>query len=799
MHNGSITIQNDEQSTMEQMLAEEKVAKIGRFQNSGLGTNALTGLLSLFICLSAHGQSLDSIRNGAAASDAPTSEMVSLGARLADRIGSFELVDQQEIGTLTIQREEISSKLKWHMPANMLAGWYQVSFPATSRFQVVASQLDENEPFRLTAIHPDDAASVPHSAFAFKAPNATPIALTNLPEPLLNPTPVQTWRSSQPLWIDRNTVVELEVRRPLLVVGGLEFQPVPADAQVSLTLKGEAPYNMFTDAKPVRFHYELRNLSGQSFHGALQFTLKDVVDGSAQERRVEVSIKPGGIASDDMDWKPEFGAYRLTADTLNEAGKMLYSEQRHLTYGPAIDLQTLPDSWPVGFHRSPSEPDIIPPIGAKWIRVWGGWGEMERIPGHYDWSLMDRNVAMAQKYGYRLLWVCHGVPLWSLPEKDRTKQRAGALYAPANIDQIRPFLRAFWERYAKTGVFGAVEIGNEPNAHPGWSPNQYGQYARAIYEETHRATTNVKVVGISMSGGLHAQYMEDSLRAGLDTTMDIASLHLYEVANPVGERSIETKIRTFDRILRAHGLEHLPVWNTESGAPMDIRQDGMIVSQEELNRQIRQNPNFNPDVPWRVGQEWRAPSELLGTAWAIRASFQEFAMGVEKNFMFAWSGSPHFTWVHDYQPGGNPLPKLTVAAAGVMSAMLRDYGPQPTQTQPVMQPAGNWLVFAHRFAGPRGRMTVVYVQPSTVDAGSGDPVATLATGGDHPATQSKKEFSPWLRAQSPAPVRVWVPVEADRVIVTDMLGRKLQSLQAVNGNVEVAATEIPQYVLEMNK
>lgn len=770
--------------------------------------NELAVVLGLLIPVSIHGQGFNTSRNDSVTGSAeaaqpalpakPAAAMHTvLGVRQAGCLGSFELVDHEAIGSVAIQRAEVSSRLEWRMPADISPGWYQASFPATRRFQVVAARLDENEPFRITVTRPDDAAAAPQSAFALKAPNSMAVTLARLPKPLLDPTPVQSWRSSQPLWIDGNAVVQLEVRRPLLVVGGVELRPVPANARVGLTLEGEAPYGMFTDAGPVRFHYELRSLSDQPFRGALQFTLRDALDGSEQKRRINVSIKPGAAASGDLEWRPKFGAYRLTVETENDDGEVQYAEQRHLTYGPAIDPKTLPDRWPVGFHRSPSEPDIIPPMGAKWIRVWGGWGQMEPEPGRYDWTQMDRNVAMARKYGFRLLWVCHGVPLWSLPDEHREKSRAGAHYAPADIDRIRSFLRAFWARYAPTGLFGAVEIGNEPNAHPGWSPEQYGQMARAVYEETHRATDQVRVVGISMSGGLHAQYMEDALKAGLDKNMDIASLHVYEIANPVGERSVATKTGTFLQILREHGLQHLPVWNTESGVPTDIRQDGLIVSQEDLNRQIRQHPRFDPNLSWRVDEAWRGASEILGTAWAIRASYQEFAMGVEKNFMFAWSGSPHFSWVHDSRPGGNPMPKLPVVATAVMSTMLRDFGPEPTPEQPVIKPVGDWLVFAHRFAGPRGRMTVVYVHPSDVTAGSGDQVAALATGDDPPASSGNNERSPWLRTQKPAPVPVRVNVNTPRVIVTDMLGRGQQRIRAVNGSVAIAATEIPQYVLEI--
>ena len=420
-------------------------------------------------------------------------------------------------------------------------------------------------------------------------------------------------------------------------------------------------------------------------------------------------------------------------------------------------------------------------------------------PGVYDWSEMDAHIKMANENGYRLLWVCHGVPEWSLPKEVLDKPRPFANYAPSDIDEIRPFLRKFWERYGNSGVVGAVEIGNEPNAHPGWPPDKYAMMGRAVYEETHKATKGIRVIGICMSGGTHIEYMENALNDGLDKNMDIASLHLYEIANPIGDRSIERKTRLFMEKLREHGLGDLPVWNTESGCPMQMRQDGVILSQEDLNRQIIKRPEFDSSMAWRVGSSWRGPSELLGAAWMIRASYQQFTMGVEKNFMFEWSGSPHFSWVYDWRPGGNVLPKIIVVATGVMSKMLLDYGSSPTAEQPkVESSSAGWLAFAHRFQGPKGRMTIVYVQPD-IYAGSGDQVAALAAGDDDvkaKITESNVQ-SPWLRTSKPDPVIVQVPVVSEEVTVVDMFGKKTtRSMKAVNGIVEIKAAEEPQYIIE---
>ena len=722
-----------------------------------------------------------------------------LGLSKAEQSGNFELINGTPAGTVAIQRGVISSRFTWNKPEELKPGWYRFRFPATRIYQVIPQRLDENEPFIISVTGTDENKTGSASSYAIKVPGATPLALHALPDPILDPTEVQTWQTCEPLWIGENSSISLDVRRPLLIVGDVSLEKVPARELVQLIFKGDAAYNMFTDDKPVRFHYELRNFSGKEINGTIHFVIKDAVDSSEETQALPVKIEAMGTLSNDWEFTPKYGAYLVTAELTSKKAGLICRQDRNITYSPYIDVNKLPDSWPIAFHITTHQPQMMPPSGIKWIRIWGGWSEMEKEPGKYDWSFMDGHVALAKNNGYRLLWVCTGPPAWTLPDSIRNLPRDQRVYTNEEIDKIRPFLHLFWQRYKDSGTIAAVEIGNEPNAHREWTPQIYARFARNIYEVTHQETNNVKVIGISMSGGTHIEYMEKVLQAGLNKHMDIASLHLYEVAHPAGDRSVESKTRLFMQKLKEYGLGSMPVWDTESGCPMQMRQDGVIVPQEKLNQQILQRKDFDPGIPWRVGKAWRAPYELLGAAWMIRASFQQFTLGVQKNFIFQWDASPHFSWVNDWHPGGNPMPKIIVVATGVMSKMLENYGPQPTAQQPAMKQTEDWLVFGHRYQGTEGIMTIVYVHPAKLYAGSGDKVAALAAG-DHESADSLTEnaLSPWLRNQKPKPVTVQVPVSAGltQVKVMDMLGRDTKTVPVENGFAEIEATEIPQYVLE---
>jgi hypothetical protein len=259
-------------------------------------------------------------------SSANDQETILLNLDEADQQGSFELVENAEIGRMAVQRASNESKLLWPKPAEAEPGWYRIKFHASGKFQVIADNLLEREPFIITISYPDkEEAEVQHS-FAFKSDEAKTVSLNDLPKPLLNPTRVQAWQSSQPLWLDENSRIELAVRRPLLIAGNVQLEKIPREEAVTLELAGEAPYNMFTDDNPVVFRYGIHNRSEKTFRGELRFLPKDVVDGTEQVKSIPVKIKPENTKSGTQEWTPEFGAYRLTTETVNSSGKVIYSE-----------------------------------------------------------------------------------------------------------------------------------------------------------------------------------------------------------------------------------------------------------------------------------------------------------------------------------------------------------------------------------------------------------------------------------------------------------------------------------------
>lgn len=140
-------------------------------------------------------------------------ETILLNLNEADQRGNFELVENAETGTMAIQRASNESILVWPKPAEAEPGWYRIKFHASGKFQVIADNLAEQEPFIIRIADPGkEDAEVQHS-FAFKSDKPKTVSVNDLPQPLLNPTQVQVWQSSQPLRLNENSSIELAFRR----------------------------------------------------------------------------------------------------------------------------------------------------------------------------------------------------------------------------------------------------------------------------------------------------------------------------------------------------------------------------------------------------------------------------------------------------------------------------------------------------------------------------------------------------------------------------------------------------------
>lgn len=191
------------------------------------------------------------------------------------------------------------------------------------------------------------------------------------------------------------------------------------------------------------------------------------------------------------------------------------------------------------------------------IRLWDcgvRWCDIEKIKGVFDWSLLDKWVALAQLNKKDILYTFGGVPTWA-----------------TNIYQdFTPFIIALVNRYKKQISF--YELWNEPNLKQFWpsDANNLMIVGRATYAIIKGIDSTAIVIGPAGSGGTAVNDFIKGLYAS--TTLvpwDVFNYHAYlgdlDQTGINGLLSLLVSIRNVN-------TKHLPIWFTEGswGNVLDV-------------------------------------------------------------------------------------------------------------------------------------------------------------------------------------------------------------------------------------
>ena len=231
-------------------------------------------------------------------------------------------------------------------------------------------------------------------------------------------------------------------------------------------------------------------------------------------------------------------------------------------------------------------------LGAEWVRTDLDWGFVSQAPDQYDWTNFDRVVAAANKRGLKVMPILLGTPEYA--RKKSCKQ----LWAcpPADVTRLADFAGAAAARYTPRGVT-TWQIWNEPNIWLFWTDPDPVAYAQML-DEASRSIRGADPKATIVFGGLAALPATDRviesrafLRAvcdqGVCGDMDALAYHPYTfpdlASNPSSDDAPWARIAdskdNFVDILDEYGLDDVPIWLTEFGAPTGgngIASDGTI-------------------------------------------------------------------------------------------------------------------------------------------------------------------------------------------------------------------------------
>jgi putative glycosyl hydrolase len=227
----------------------------------------------------------------------------------------------------------------------------------------------------------------------------------------------------------------------------------------------------------------------------------------------------------------------------------------------------------MGMHvLSPNRhwPDI--PIGG--VRTSGvSWGAIETASGKYDWSGLDNWVAQAQAHGVDLTYVILNTPTWAStrPRQRCTRGPLGCA-APPKLPAWEEFITALSKRYR--GKIANYELWNEPNAEGYWtgSPGEMAKLASIAYPIIKANDPGATVLSPSPSSTGWPTTYDSWLDAYFSSSggryADVIAWHGYcgrSNAPTLAPELLVEQISNVRRVMAKHGLEHLPLWNTEGG------------------------------------------------------------------------------------------------------------------------------------------------------------------------------------------------------------------------------------------
>lgn len=218
-------------------------------------------------------------------------------------------------------------------------------------------------------------------------------------------------------------------------------------------------------------------------------------------------------------------------------------------------------------HRA-DQGTVWPTVPFGSWRLWDayvGWAQLEPQKGQWDFTRLDRYVAMADLTKVDLLLPLAMTPRWASARPDEANAyRPGNAAEPARMVDWTNYVERVGTRYR--GRIRHYEIWNEPSdkAHYTGSIEVLVKLACEARRVLKAIDPEIRIVSPASAGpGGHVAYLDHFLKAGGKDCIDIVAHHFY--VPRFGPEKMVLIIRDVKQVMRKNGVGHLPLWNTETG------------------------------------------------------------------------------------------------------------------------------------------------------------------------------------------------------------------------------------------
>jgi hypothetical protein len=251
-------------------------------------------------------------------------------------------------------------------------------------------------------------------------------------------------------------------------------------------------------------------------------------------------------------------------------------------------------------------------------RLWDAlvaWPQLEPSKGQWDFSRLDRYVAMARLTRVDLLLPLGLTPRWaSTRPNEKSNYSLGNAAEPVNIEDWRNYVRTVGKRYQ--GRIRQFEIWNEVND-PGFYSGDAETLARLTCEASRILKeidpANILVSPSVVGTGRSLEWHRNLLSHGAGQCIDALAQHFY-VYNAAPEAVID-EIRRVRAMMHQSGVGHLPLWNTEAGWWIE-------------------NTDGTPEPG--ADKRWKRVAAADSAAVVARALILGHSEGLSRYFLYAW-------------------------------------------------------------------------------------------------------------------------------------------------------------------
>ncbi|AFY82267.1 beta-1,4-xylanase [Oscillatoria acuminata PCC 6304] len=208
---------------------------------------------------------------------------------------------------------------------------------------------------------------------------------------------------------------------------------------------------------------------------------------------------------------------------------------------------------------------IVPFYSWRLMSAYVEWFELEPRKGEWNFTILDKSVALAEENGVEILLNLGLTPRWaSARPQEPSLYATGTAAEPKNIEDWRNYVRTVATRYK--GRIHYYELWNEPNLKGFYTGSL--ETMLTLCEEAYRilkeVDSSITVVSPPPTDAEHGiEWLNQYLARGGGAYADVIGFHFYVPFLP--PETMVPLIHEVQMTMAKYGVGDKPLWNTETG------------------------------------------------------------------------------------------------------------------------------------------------------------------------------------------------------------------------------------------